>query len=149
MNSKELEILIKEGEGLTVEFKEKYSPRITEDIVGFANSKGGYILLGVNDKGEVVGNKISNAQKAEIVNVARNCSPSINVKTEQVGKVLVLSISEGEEQPYSCSGGYYKRLDGVTQKMSQKEIAGMFKTNANALFEKLTNNKAELKDISL
>ena len=149
MNLKELEILIKEGEGLTVEFKEKYSPRITEDIVGFANSKGGFILLGVNDKGEIVGDKISNSQKAEIVNVARNCNPSLDVKINRIGKVLVISVEEGEEKPYSCSGGYYKRLDGVTQKISQKEIAGMFRTNANALFEKLTNNNAELKDISL
>ena len=35
-----INILIKEGEGLTVEYKERYTPRIDRDIVAFANSKG-------------------------------------------------------------------------------------------------------------
>ena len=45
MNPKGVGLLIREGEGLTVEFKEKYSSRIDEDIVAFANAKGGAILL--------------------------------------------------------------------------------------------------------
>ncbi|GBE40306.1 divergent AAA domain protein [bacterium BMS3Bbin09] len=45
-------MLIKEGEGLTVEFKERYTPRIDRDIVSFANSKGGRLLLGVDDRGK-------------------------------------------------------------------------------------------------
>ena len=47
--SERIEMLIKEGEGLTVEFKERYTPRIDRDIVAFANSKGGLLLLGVDD----------------------------------------------------------------------------------------------------
>ena len=35
-----INILIKEGEGLTVEYKERYTSRIDRDIVAFANSKG-------------------------------------------------------------------------------------------------------------
>jgi len=38
-------LLIREGEGLTVEFKERYAPCIDQDIVAFANAKGGTILL--------------------------------------------------------------------------------------------------------
>ena len=55
MNTEEFKILISEGEGLTVEFKEKYASRIAEDIVAFSNAKGGYILLGVNDHGKITG----------------------------------------------------------------------------------------------
>ena len=49
--SDKIQMLMQEGEGLTVEFKEKYTSRIDRDIVAFANSKGGLILLGVDDKG--------------------------------------------------------------------------------------------------
>jgi ATP-dependent DNA helicase RecG len=55
-----INILIKEGEGLTVEFKEIYTPKIGRDIVAFANSKGGLLLLGVDDAGRVVGEKLTN-----------------------------------------------------------------------------------------
>ena len=46
MKPEELKLLIAEGEGLTVEFKERFTPRVLEDMVAFANGRGGQILLG-------------------------------------------------------------------------------------------------------
>ena len=40
MKTEELKLIIKEGEGLTVEFKERYSSKISHDIVAFSNTKG-------------------------------------------------------------------------------------------------------------
>jgi len=37
----QVNLLVQEGEGLTVEFKERYTPHIDQDIVAFANAKGG------------------------------------------------------------------------------------------------------------
>ena len=51
---------------LTVEFKERYTPKIDRDIVAFANSKGGLLLLGIDDRGKVVGEKLTYKMKAEI-----------------------------------------------------------------------------------
>jgi len=39
MNRKDVQLLIREGEGLAVEFKEKYTSRIDGDIVAFANTR--------------------------------------------------------------------------------------------------------------
>lgn len=78
MTSEELKLLINEGEGLTVEFKEKYTSRIAEDMVGFANSKGGYIL---------VGEKLTGHMKAEILNLAKNCHDSVKISLQQIGNV--------------------------------------------------------------
>ena len=58
MKRSDLLLLIKEGEGLTVEFKEKYTSKIVQDIVAFANSRGGRILLGVSDDGKIKGEKL-------------------------------------------------------------------------------------------
>ncbi|MDP3105503.1 MAG: ATP-binding protein [Candidatus Methanoperedens sp.] len=49
IDSKRVKLLIREGESLTVEFKEKYTSKIDEDIVAFSNTKGGFIFLGVSD----------------------------------------------------------------------------------------------------
>ena len=111
LNAAELKLLIAEGEGLTVEFKEKYTPRIDRDIVAMANSSGGFILLGVGDDRRVTGEKLTNQMKAEISSLARNCDPH----------VPMAKISQ----------------DGMTQKMTQKEVRLVFRAAADRSFERL------------
>ena len=79
MTAEQLKLLIAEGEGLSVEFKEKYTSKIDRDIVALANTKGGFIILGVNDDGKVVGEKLTNQMKANILSLARNCDPHIMI----------------------------------------------------------------------
>jgi len=72
ITSDQVKLLIREGEGLSVEFKERYTPRIDEDIVAFANAKGGTLLLGVRDDGTVIGERLTNDLKARINSLTRN-----------------------------------------------------------------------------
>ena len=149
MDIEKLKLLIAEGEGLTVEFKEKYSSKIDHDIVALSNSKGGYILLGVNDEDKITGDKLTNKMKAEILQLARNCDPQINLsKVSQIENVIVVEVPEGEEKPYSCSSGYYRRLDAVSQKMSQKEVRDLFRVTTDLLFESLSCKGITFDDIS-
>ncbi len=150
MDIDKLRLLIAEGEGLTVEFKEKYSSKIDRDIVALSNSKGGYILFGVKDDGTIVGGRLTNQMKAEILQLARNCDPQINIsRVFLIGHVVVIEVLEGEEKPYSCSSGYFRRLDAVTQKMSQKEVRDLFRGTTDILFESLACNGVAFDDISL
>ena len=129
MDTERLKIILQEKENLTLEFKEKYTPKIDEDLVAFSNTKGGIILLGVNDNGKILGEDLTNELKAKINTLARNCKPSINTKIEFIDKVVIINILEGTEKPYSCSSGYFRRLDGNSQKMSHEEIQIMFQDN--------------------
>lgn len=150
MNTEQLKFLIAEGEGLTVEFKEKYTSKIDRDIVALANTKGGFIVLGVSDDGKAAGQKLTNQAKAEILTLARNCDPHITVeKISQVGNVIVIEVPAGEEKPYSCSSGYFRRLDAVTQKMSQKEVRTIFRETVDSAFEDLPRKDFTLENISL
>ncbi|TET32858.1 MAG: winged helix-turn-helix transcriptional regulator [Planctomycetota bacterium] len=144
----QVKLLIREGEGLTVEFKERYTPRIDQDIVAFANAKGGMILLGVRDDGTVCGERLTNDLKAKINSLARNCKPTISVEMAQVGKVAAVVVPEGTEKPYSCGSGYYRRLDGNTQKMSHDELGIMFAENEPFPFEEKTLRGFTFDDIS-
>ena len=58
MDSKEIKQLIQNGEKTDVEFK-KYKNSLTKDVsdtvCSFNIRNGGHILLGVNDKGQIVG----------------------------------------------------------------------------------------------
>src|SRR3990172_939309 len=141
-------ILIKEGEGLTVEFKEHFTPRIDEDIVAFANTKGGVILLGVRDDRTVSGEKLTNDLKARINSITRNCNPPVQVRIKQLHTIIAIEVPQGEEKPYSCSSGYFRRLDGTTQKMSNHELRTMFQEHEKISFEEKTNRSVSWKDIS-
>lgn len=44
MTTEELEILVKQGEGYTLEFKENLGKKFAVEVVAFANSMGGKIL---------------------------------------------------------------------------------------------------------
>jgi len=150
MDKKELELIIKEGEGLTIEFKEKYTPRIVEDIVAFSNMRGGFILLGVGDKGKIIGESLTNKMKADINSLARGCDPHVSIKSiAQIGNVVIIEIPEGDEKPYSCSSGYFRRLDAVSQKMSQKELRMIFRETADRTFEDIPRKDFNPEGISL
>ena len=148
VTANQVKLLIREGEGLTVEFKEQYTPRIDQDIVAFANAKGGTLLLGVRDGGTIVGERLTNDLKAKINSLARNCKPSVSVEMAQVGQVVAIVVPEGAEKPYSCGSGYYRRLDGNTQKMSHDELRIMFTENEPLPFEEKTVRGFAFDDIS-
>ena len=135
MKDEQVALLIREGEGLGVEFKERYSSRIDQDIVAFSNARGGAILLGVCDDGTVKGEKLTNDLKAKINDLARNCKPRIHVQISHSDTVAVIEVPEGTEKPYSCGDGYFRRLNGTTQKMGHDEIRIMFREHDPVPFE--------------
>lgn len=54
-----LQEFIAGGESISLEFKEKSDDRTLESVAAFANTKGGIILIGVSDRGEVKGRRKS------------------------------------------------------------------------------------------
>jgi len=142
MDEKELKILVEEGEGYKVEFKESLNG-IEKDIVAFANSSGGKILLGVRDNGVIKGINITNRLKAQIQDIASNCRPVPEILLERVGNVLVINVKEGTDKPYECSSGFYKRIGPVSQKLKRDEIIEFFKSEGKIRFDELINEKFE------
>src|SRR4030095_8902366 len=103
----DLEILLREGEGSMLEYKESLSSSLVRELVAFANSTGGKILLGVRDNGTVVGVRDSNQLRAQIQDMARNCDPPVKVLVEPVGKVLVVTVRENESKPVQRREGVF------------------------------------------
>lgn len=57
MTRKKLLEMIEEGEGPYIEFKQRFSShqKIAKEIIAFANTKGGYLLFGINDDRSICG----------------------------------------------------------------------------------------------
>lgn len=147
-DSQNIDMLIQEGEGLAVEFKEHFTPRVVEDMTAFANTKGGVILLGVRDDKTVVGEELTNDLKARINSLGRNCTPPIQARIRQVKNLVAIDVPQGDEKPYGCGGGYFRRLDGTTQKMSNHELRVMFREHELISFEEMVHREAAWQDIS-
>ena len=115
MKSGELRRIINQGETSKVQFKERLENKesIAAEMIAFANSKGGIILFGIEDKkGEVVGLDYSQLQETgnTLANIANDfVKPQIFITTEVVeidGKcILVVSVEEGVAKPYKDKNG--------------------------------------------
>jgi len=135
ISQKDLDILLREGEGSMLEYKESLSSSLARELVAFANSAGGKILLGVRNDGTVVGVRDSNDIRARVQDIARNCDPPVNVVVEPVGKVLAISVRESDGKPVQCSEGFFWRQGATTQKLSRDEIRDFFRNEGAVRFD--------------
>ena len=102
----ELNKLIEDGENSQTEFKRKFSTpeKIAKEMVAFANTKGGYILFGIDDDRKIVGVE-SEKEELELINTAARfyCEPEIDYLTEIVylkkKDVVVITVNESRNKP--------------------------------------------------
>ncbi len=135
MRPTDLDILLHEGEGSMLEYKESFSSSLARELVAFANSTGGKILIGVRDDGTVAGVHDSNDLRAKVQDIARNCDPPVKVLVEPVGKVAVVHVRESENKPVQCREGFFWRQGAGTQKLSRDEIRDFFRSEGAVRFD--------------
>lgn len=107
MRAKELKELIDLGESTTLEFKRKATEpeKLAKEIAAFANTKGGFLLIGVDDDGSIVGVK---SEKSEIDIVETACSfyidppvePNIEIVNYKNMDVIVVFIEQSKNKPH-------------------------------------------------
>jgi len=77
VNPEQLTYIIKQGEGVNVEFKSAYknlNKSVFETVCAFLNRSGGHLLLGIKDDGTIEGVQAGSVQKIidEVVTLANN-----------------------------------------------------------------------------
>ncbi len=140
MKNKELEMILQEGEGYKIEFKENLN-NIDKEMTAFANGSGGRIFIGVADNGSVKGIKITNALRSQIQDMANNCEPKIKIHFEDIENVLVVHVRESEDKPCKCASGFYTRVGPNSQKLKRDEITEFFKSEGKIRFDEMINLK--------
>ncbi len=124
---RDLQILLQQGEGTTLEYKESLSGSFPRELVALANTRGGKILLGVRDNGTIKGTGDSNSLRARLQDMARNCDPPVLIQVEPAGRVLIVHVEESDTKPVQCREGFFSRQGAVTQKLSRDEICDFFR----------------------
>jgi len=122
-----LRVLEKE-ESSKLEFKERFSDSALRTISAFANTHGGLIVVGMNNKREVVGIDANDENYQKIINRVVNklgITPDFDIVEVDDKSILAIEVRESHI-PVSFEGRYYKRVGNTTREMSFEELKRFF-----------------------
>jgi predicted HTH transcriptional regulator len=153
----DLHELIKRGEGEELEFKQKttHPHRISRTLASLANTRGGVVLVGVDDAGRILGVRDAQEEVFVLLQAATHyVDPPLTGlrfrEIEEEGRtVLVVTVPESLNKPHRAQvapddwRGYVRVRDssvqtsGLTEKLLERQ-------QPEARFEHLPLNKQEL-----
>ena len=111
MNAK-IKKALTSGESETVEFKAGFDKNTIETLVAFANTRGGDVLIGVSDRGEIKGIQISKETVQNWINEVKQYTSQAIIPDAETIKIkdkniVILSVQESPIKPVACKGRYY------------------------------------------
>lgn len=122
--------LAKNGEGLFLEFKKKanFPEKIAKELVAFANTQGGLLLLGVDDDGTISGVRNIEGEVFVMEQAIENLIwPKLNytldvIKLNEKKGVAVFEIERGEKLPLKLLDGTGTRTGKVYVRTGEQSI---------------------------
>ena len=130
MKNQEIAKLIKSRESGIVEFKEAFDRETVETIGAFANTKGGVVIVGVSDTGQIKGVSVGKATLTDWTNqISQSAEPRVIPEIGQVkieGKeIAIIRIKEYPIKPISIKGKCFRRVGSSNRAMTAQEISEM------------------------
>jgi len=130
------------------------SEALSKEIVAFANSNGGSLLIGVEDDGKIAGVSEKKNWEEWVANITRNnIIPSINIHTSEVKiqdrKLIVLTIPKGLDRPYQIlDGKYYIRVGSTNRIATKSELLRLFQASGVFHFDLTAVKGTTIKDLN-
>jgi len=142
--------LIKQQESENLEFKNNWRDEYLKTLSAFANSKGGRLILGTDDKRNIIG--IDNWERLleEIPSKIRGklgLTPSVKC-AEISGREIIIVEIKPSQIPISYNGKYYRRSGSTTVEMSGSELAHFLILKFGKTWDALPSD-ANFKDIDM
>lgn len=151
-----LDGILAHGEGKTLEFKENANSLdgIIKTIIGFANTAGGILIVGIRDKTrEVIGVRNALLEEERLANAIADCVapllvPDIEVQSFRDRELIILRVphvagpfylkSEGPEK------GVYIRFGSTNRKADQEMVSLLKLFASNLTYDELPSPKGEV-----
>jgi len=154
MNEKKLLKLIEKGENQRVEFKEKFDKEAIETATAFANTNGGVILIGINNKGKIKGVSIGKETLKEWVNKISQATepiliPEIEKHSIEGKDIVEIIIKESPIKPVAYKGICFLRIKNSNRKLSPKEVSEFHLQTTGSSWDSYLAKDADLEDIDL
>lgn len=158
MNADELLSLIARGESEVLEFKldSVRNEQLARELGALANYRGGWLILGISDKRQVVG--LTRADNEErIQHLCYGFEPPLQVEIRQVTvrdrSVLVIHLTGNYDKPYAYQSQtrriYYIRSGTVSREATRAELRRLFQQSAQLHYEITTLQDTDWQDLHL
>lgn len=142
-----------------VQFKERITDKydIGCEMVAFSNSRGGQLIIGVNDKSGII-NALSYNELQETTNLltsiaSENVIPNVLIDVNNVpttgGAVVVATIPEGKNKPYHDNKGIIWVKNGADKRkvFDNSELAEMMSECGNFVPDEAAVPNATIDDL--
>jgi len=157
MTPEELRERIFRWEDPHTDFKELVTSNIelAKDLVCFANSDGGQLIVGVAKDRRVVGVADTDALLLKVDNVAfQGCSPAVTVVPEIINldgqAVVVLNVAKGDQRPYATQEGrYYTRSGARCRAAGREELLRLFQATQALFYDEQPLQRLDLAAMDL
>lgn len=155
MTPQDLKNILQQGENSSVEFKESAvrPESVAREMVAFANSAGGVIIIGVADDGTLRGIDADKNIEEWVMNIARtSVSPALNVIFERVdieGTLLgAITVPKGADKPYQTGDKYMIRVGSTNRVASQAELMRLFQMSGVFHYDTVPVNGTTINDLN-
>ena len=154
MTPEQLHTLISQGENETIEFKASFTKAVIETLVAFSNTRGGQVLIGVDDEGKIKGVSITEETVQKWINEIKQSTehriiPDVDILSIDSKVVVIMTTIEYPIKPVSFKDKYYKRVLNSNHKMTLSEIANIHLQTVNSSWDYFPDNNHNLEHISI
>lgn len=154
MNKQDLQNTIHQGENEQVEFKTSFSKEVIESLVAFSNTKGGMVIIGVNDSKKVTGVITANESIPNWINeIKQNTTPQIIPDVElfelEHKTVVVFKIIEYPIKPVAYKNKYFKRTANSNHLLTVDEISNEHLKTINSSWDYYPDTSHGIEHLSI
>lgn len=157
METEELLAIIANGEDSRHQFKQNITraESLVPELAAFSNSKGGLLLIGVTDEGDIQGLTVEDMGRINqlVSNAAKDVKPPLSVTTENIalpsGMVMVVDIPEGISKPYMDGNlhVWVKNSANKSKVSAREELLRMFQSSALVHADEIPVSGSSVADI--
>ena len=161
MEALELLELIQKGESSSVQFKVRIDDahKFSQELVAFSNSKGGTIIIGVDDKTGTRNGlsfaEIRDANDVIVQSSTNNIKPAIIVETETIAvdgqSLMIIEVDEGLSKPYKDKNGaiWVKNGSDKRRVTANEEIARLLQSSKAMFADQMPIQGTSANDVNL
>ena len=130
------------GEDAGVEFKQQLARRqsereqLAQEICAFANARGGVILVGIDDSGNVIGlSDISSSETIAVEIANDSIKPAVHILTEKLyleGKAVLQIEVPRSLFVHKAPGGYFIRQGSSKREMTTEQLTRLLQSRSQA-----------------
>jgi len=157
MDTSELKEILSRGEDSKTQFKTRFThiDGLASEICAMANTDGGIIVVGVSDKGEIVGvDNITRLNQWVSSAASQKIDPPISVVTENIRinekLVVIIKIPRGTNKPYAANKTeFWIKVGADKRRATREELRRLMQASHSMYADELPVPNTSLADLDI